>query len=152
MPPRNTAPACSAQRSGTGAPRSPWRTWAENDMFRMLFLDLPWIRRSLSQKHSHRTRYIEGWENFQSMPAPGLKSASRVSKPARSLYPPTLFPSRMTGAPHLEFPVKFVGVDELHAAFLNESRTRGLLLVPRTGNPGISLVFREMWDTTVLSL
>jgi hypothetical protein len=46
------------------------------------------------------------------------------------------------------FPVKFVGVDELHAAFLNESRTRGRCLVPRTGNPGISLVFREMWDTT----
>jgi hypothetical protein len=44
--------------------------------------------------------------------------------------------------------VKFVGVDELHAAFLNESRTRGRRLVPRTGNPGISLVFREMWDTT----
>jgi hypothetical protein len=25
-------------------------------------------------------------------------------------------------------------------------------LVPRTGNPGISLVFREMWDTNALSL
>jgi hypothetical protein len=43
--------------------------------------------------------------------------------------------------------VKFVGVDELHAAFLNESRTRGRWLVPRAGNPGISLVFREIWDT-----
>jgi hypothetical protein len=50
------------------------------------------------------------------------------------------------------FPVKFVGVDELHAAFLNESRTRGRCLVPRTGNPGISLVFREMWDSTDVSL
>jgi hypothetical protein len=39
------------------------------------------------------------------------------------------------------FPVKPVGVDELHAAFLDESRTRGRCLVPRTGNPGISLVF-----------
>jgi hypothetical protein len=48
--------------------------------------------------------------------------------------------------------VKFVGVNELHAAFLNESRTRGGWLVPRTGNPGISLVFREMWDTTALFL
>ncbi len=46
------------------------------------------------------------------------------------------------------FPVKFVGVDELHAAFLNESRTRGCWLVSRTGNPGISLVFREMSDST----
>jgi hypothetical protein len=43
--------------------------------------------------------------------------------------------------------VKLVGVDELQAAFLNESRTRGPCLVPRTGNPGISLVFREMWAT-----
>ena len=42
------------------------------------------------------------------------------------------------------FPVKLVGVDELHAAFLDESRTRGRCFVPRTGNPGISLVFREM--------
>jgi hypothetical protein len=55
------------------------------------------------------------------------------------------------GCPHTPgFPVKFVGVDELHAAFLDESRTRGHCLVPRTGNPGISLVFREMWDTTVV--
>jgi hypothetical protein len=50
------------------------------------------------------------------------------------------------------FPAKFVGVDELHAAFLDESRTRGRCLVPRTGNPGISLAFREMWDSTALSL
>jgi len=46
--------------------------------------------------------------------------------------------------------VNFVGAAELHAAFLNESRTRGRWLVLRTGNPGISLVFREMWDTTAL--
>ena len=48
--------------------------------------------------------------------------------------------------------MKLDGVDELHAAFLNESRTRGRFLGPRTGNPGISLVFREMWDTTAVSL
>ena len=57
---------------------------------------------------------------------------------------------RSTGARTPGFPVKFGGLDALHAALLNESRTRGRLLVPRTGNPGISLVFREMWDTTVL--
>ena len=34
----------------TGAPRSHQRTWAENDMFRMLFLDLPWICRSTWQE------------------------------------------------------------------------------------------------------
>jgi hypothetical protein len=43
------------------------------------------------------------------------------------------------------FPVKFGGVDELYAAFLNESRTRGRFSVPRTGNPGISR-FGEMWE------
>ncbi len=48
--------------------------------------------------------------------------------------------------------MKLVGVDEPHAAFLNGSRTRGCFLVTRTGNQGISLVFREMWDTTALSL
>ena len=45
------------------------------------------------------------------------------------------------------FPVKFVGVDELHAAFLDESRTRVRCSVPRTGNPGISRKTSEMWGT-----
>jgi hypothetical protein len=40
--------------------------------------------------------------------------------------------------------VKFGGVDELYAAFLNESRTLGRRLVPRTGNPGISLFLRDV--------
>jgi hypothetical protein len=44
--------------------------------------------------------------------------------------------SRSTGAPHPGFPVKFVGADELHAAFPNESRARGRCLVPRTGKSG----------------
>jgi hypothetical protein len=34
------------------------------------------------------------------------------------------------------FPVKVGGVDELHAAFRKESRTRGCWIEPRTGNPG----------------
>jgi hypothetical protein len=42
--------------------------------------------------------------------------------------------SRSTGAPHPGFPVNCV--DELHPAFLNESRTRGRCLVPRTGKSG----------------
>jgi hypothetical protein len=41
------------------------------------------------------------------------------------------------------FPVKFVGVDKLHAAFLNESRTRGRCLVPRTGNSGVWFSLEE---------
>jgi hypothetical protein len=48
--------------------------------------------------------------------------------------------------PHFPgFPVKFVCVDELHAAFLNESRTRRRCLVPRTGNPGQAVLWLE-WD------
>jgi hypothetical protein len=45
--------------------------------------------------------------------------------------------------------VGFVGVDELHAAFLNESRTRGRCLVTRAGNPGQARFWLE-WDTTAL--
>jgi len=37
-------------RKRTGAPRSPQRTWAENDMFRLLLLAPPWICWSISQK------------------------------------------------------------------------------------------------------
>jgi hypothetical protein len=47
--------------------------------------------------------------------------------------------------------VRLGEVVELHAAFLDESRTRGRWLEQRTGNPGISLVFREMWDSTDLN-
>jgi DNA-binding transcriptional MocR family regulator len=32
--------------------------------------------------------------------------------------------------------VKLGGLDKVHAAFLNESRTHGRFLVPGTGNPG----------------
>ncbi len=44
------------------------------------------------------------------------------------------------------FPVELGGADELHAAFLKESRTRVCPSEPLAGNPGISLVFREIWD------
>jgi hypothetical protein len=40
---------------------------------------------------------------------------------------------------HPGFPVKFIGVDALHAAFLNESRTRDRPLGRRTGNPDTRL-------------
>ena len=40
------------------------------------------------------------------------------------------------------FPVELIGVDALHAAFLNESRTRGRRLGTRTGNPGLALADR----------
>src|SRR5271163_4069045 len=56
------------------------------------------------------------------------------------------------GAPHPRIPVKVGGTNELHAAFLNESRTRypGWRSVRELR--GISLVFREMWDTADLNL
>src|ERR1700690_53507 len=70
---------------------------------------------------------------------------------SRKFSPKTLNFQR-TGVPHTPgFPVKFGGLGALHAAFLNESRTRGRLLGPRTGNSGISLVFREMWDPRTLT-
>jgi hypothetical protein len=65
------------RRDRTGAPGSPKRTWAENDIFRLLFLSPP-------------------------LPVDRLK---------------LLWPSP-------GFPVELAGVDELHAAFLTESRTR----------------------------
>jgi hypothetical protein len=49
------------------------------------------------------------------------------------------------------FPVRVYGVGELHAAFLNESRTHGFVWGCVQEIRGISLVFREMWDTTTMS-
>jgi hypothetical protein len=48
--------------------------------------------------------------------------------------------------------VKFIGVDELHAAFLNECRTLGRILGLRTGNPGSAVegtggAFAHRWLT-----
>jgi hypothetical protein len=60
----------------------------------------------------------------------GLKAVSQL-----------LWPDRDREVPG--FPVKFVGVDKLHAAFLKESRTRGRCLVPRTGNPGVWFSLEE---------
>ena len=51
-------------------------------------------------------------------------------------FPSTLL-ARLAPGPTPDFPVELVGVGEVHAAFLNESRTRCGRLVPRTGNPGL---------------
>jgi hypothetical protein len=45
-----------------------------------------------------------------------------------------------------EFPLKFSGFAELHAAFLNESRTRGRWMDKRTGNP-VQAFFGLEWGT-----
>jgi hypothetical protein len=46
--------------------------------------------------------------------------------------------------------VKLIGFRELHAPFLKERRTRCHVQGRVQEIRGISLVFREMWDTTVL--
>jgi hypothetical protein len=46
--------------------------------------------------------------------------------------------------------VELVSDGEVHAAFLNESRTRSHVRCRVQEIRGISLVFREIWDTTAL--
>jgi len=53
------------------------------------------------------------------------------------------------GAPYPVFPVKLVGFQELHAALLNESRTRGTLW-DRVQEIRVSARFWQMWDSTDL--
>jgi hypothetical protein len=60
--------------------------------------------------------------------------------------------NRAWGAPHPRFPEKFSGFREPHAPFLKERRTRYLAQCCVQEIRGISLVFREMWDTTALDL
>ncbi len=63
-----------------------------------------------------------------------------------------LYRQQRSGAPHPRFPVKLGGFRALHAPFLKERRTRRLVHGSVQEIRGISLVFREMWDTTVLDL
>jgi hypothetical protein len=56
------------------------------------------------------------------------------------------------GAPHPRFPVQLSGFRELHAPFLKERRTRSLVERRVQEIRGISLVFREMWDSALLNL
>jgi hypothetical protein len=55
----------------------------------------------------------------------------------------------MMGAPYPVFAVKLVGFQELHAAFPNESRTRGTFL-DRVQEIRVSARFWQMWDSTAL--
>jgi hypothetical protein len=61
-------------------------------------------------------------------------------------------PNQLPGAPHPRFPVEFCGFPALHAPFPKERRTRGSFESCVQEIRGISLVFREMWDTTALTL
>jgi hypothetical protein len=56
------------------------------------------------------------------------------------------------GAPYPRFPVRFSGFRKPHAPFLKERRTRCLVQCHVQEIRGISLVFREMWDTTAFNL
>jgi hypothetical protein len=58
---------------------------------------------------------------------------------------------RPPGAPHPRFPVEFRGSPELPAPLLKERRTRGPFQSCVQEIRGISLVFREMWDSTALA-
>jgi hypothetical protein len=48
--------------------------------------------------------------------------------------------------------VELCGVGDLLAAFLKRKPHTLHWMESRTGNPGISLVFREMWDSANLNL
>ena len=58
----------------------------------------------------------------------------------------------MPGAPHPRFPVKLSGFRAPHAPFLKERRKRGPVQCSVQEIRGISLVFREMWDTANLEV
>jgi hypothetical protein len=62
------------------------------------------------------------------------------------------FQQRLKGWPISRFPVKSRGFPKLHAPFLNERRARGCVQGCVQEIRGISLVFREMWDTRTSSL
>ena len=61
-----------------------------------------------------------------------------------------LSPQQRPGAPHPRFPVKLNGFRAPLAPFLEERRIRGPVQCSVQEIRGISLVFREMWDTTAL--
>jgi hypothetical protein len=55
-----------------------------------------------------------------------------------------------SGAPYPGFPVELCGVGDFLAAFLKRKPHTLHWMESRTGNPGISRVFREMWDSADL--
>ena len=75
----------------------------------------------------------------------GTGFPARGSKRVRVCGPG--LPGRMKFA-NPGFPVELNGVDTVHAPFLTERRTRGPVWRSVQEIRGISLVFREMWDTT----
>jgi hypothetical protein len=77
----------------------------------------------------------------------GSHRGIKLSRPARSW---ALSPNPKPGAPHPRFPVEFRGFPALHAPLLKERRTRGPVQSCVQEIRGISLVFREMWDTAGL--
>jgi hypothetical protein len=119
----------------TGAPRSPERT---PDFLSSVLALAHFMRLSL-MKAAHAG--VGG--------APCRKSGY-VGRKRRGEAPPNAFIpncSRSRVAPYPRFPVEVNGFRELHAPFLKERRTRGLVQGCVQEIRGISLVFREIWDT-----
>ncbi len=78
------------------------------------------------------------------------RSGPRPGRNRTDFQPRILSRPLTTGAPYLRFPVRLGGSDDLHAPFLNERRTRDSVWRHVQEIRGISLVFREMWETTPL--
>jgi hypothetical protein len=80
--------------------------------------------------------------NFMRLSLQKAAQASMGGAAYRKSGSPRLFRPRYPG-----FPVEVGGVAELHAAFLNESRTRGPVWCSVTGNPG---TLGRTWGTLSL--
>jgi len=99
--------------------------------------------------------WMDGFKSGFPAAIAGPSTTLRVGRDDNSREECTaLVPSRhqSPGAPHPRFPVEFRGFPELHAPFLKERRTRGPVQCCVQEIRGISLVFREMWDTAGLPL
>jgi hypothetical protein len=122
-----------------GAPRSPKRT----PDFLSSFLALAhFMRLSLMKAHT-RVLVEPRAEN------PDTWAENDGAKPPKALE--NEYPQHIRGCTLPRFPVEPRGPNELYAPFLAERRTRGIIQRSEQEIRGISLVFREMWDTTSIN-
>jgi hypothetical protein len=82
--------------------------------------------------------------------APRVKTRTQVA--TKSMGIRNWSCNKTEGAPHPRFPEKTSGFREPHAPFLKERRTRSPVQGRVQEIRGISLVLREMWDTTAFNL
>ena len=94
-----------------------------------------------------RRQTAEDLELAQGQRTPAPPSRSPASKQTvMGIFNPATNP----GCPTSPISCEAQWVPRLHAPFLKERRTRGLVQCSVQEIRGISLVFREMWDTTAL--